>query len=89
MYERVQIKEHAPQFNKAQMPNTPCPWKYALLPKDKDWDTWCNALGARQMAARVVLAKGRVVEQFGIDYDWLVNKVKPTLSAQTVPTYAL
>jgi len=86
--ENALIKELCPQFNKALMPVMPEPWKYSLLPDDKSFYAWCIALGTRQMAARILLAKGRSIEKYGVDYKAIEKIVFQTLNAQNVPVYA-
>ena len=54
-FEKAQILELAPQLNKALMPDTPCPWKVKLMPDDKDFYSWCDAIGTRAIAARILL----------------------------------
>lgn len=53
-YEKANIIELAPAFNKAMMPAKPSPWKYEQLPDERDFDSWCSALGTKAMAGRVL-----------------------------------
>lgn len=54
-YEKANILEFAPQLNKAMMPDTPKPWTVRNLPDDKDFYAWCDAIGTRAMAARILM----------------------------------
>lgn len=57
-FERGLILSLAPSHNISCNPETPEPWKYSLVPiNDCDFIAWCEMLGTRQMAARVLLAK--------------------------------
>lgn len=77
-FEKAQIVELAPQFNKIHMPAKPSPWKYRLLPEDKDFYSWCDAIGTRAMAARVLLSKPwSFLEEKGLNINRLINKVGP------------
>lgn len=66
-YEKAQILELAPPFNKALMPEAPEPWKFRLLPEDKDFYAWSDAIGTRAMAARVLLNFRQCVDPSKLD----------------------
>ena len=79
-HETTLIKTIAPAFNKAQMPKQSSPWMYSLLPQsskdDREFYIWCNAIGTRAMAARVILSKPwSWLRQNNIDINALTSKV--------------
>lgn len=77
LYEKTQIMELAPQLNKALMPSEPQPWRVRLMPDDKDFAAWCEAIGTREMAARILVAKGEsALKQFNVDYKALISKLE-------------
>jgi rhodanese-related sulfurtransferase len=62
--ERRLIELHKPEFNLAYTTHVAEPWKLTLLPQnDKDFYYWCDAIGTRAMAARILLKKGINVKQ--------------------------
>lgn len=66
-YEKLQILELAPQLNKAMMPVSPKPWTVKLLPDDKDFNTWCDAIGTKAIAARICLKYWWLCDQSKIE----------------------
>ena len=77
IYEKAQILELTPQLNKTHMTVTPKPWTVQLLPDHKDTEAWCSTIGTREMAARVLVAKGRhALKRYGIDFKMLSSKLE-------------
>jgi len=65
--ERQLIELHKPEFNIAYTTHVAEPWKLTLLPEndkhDKQFYFWCDAIGTRAMAARILLKKGINVKE--------------------------
>lgn len=75
-YEKSQILAIAPELNKALVPVTVSPWKIRLLPDEKDFQSWCDALGTREMAARILAAKPwSYLANKGIDIKSILSKI--------------
>ena len=79
-HEMMLIKMLKPQLNKALMPEKPEPWLYQVLPdKDTEFYAWCNALGTRQMAVRVMLSFNHniIKYKYGVDIKHFLSKLDP------------
>jgi hypothetical protein len=82
-HERALILELAPAFNKALMPAEAKPWLKAILPeKEGDFSSWCEVLGTKQMAARVLLSKDWFeLKRYGVDIKRVLSKLDPWCEA--------
>ena len=78
-YEIGEIIKFAPMLNKTHMPVVPEPWKVMILPaNDKEFYAWCNAIGTRQMALRVLLSKDWLaLKKLGFDAKSYLSKLDP------------
>jgi hypothetical protein len=83
IHEAALIADIAPAYNKALMPANAKPWKYVLLPeRDKDFYVWCEAIGTRQMATRLLLSKSwEHLRKYGVDIKSLLSKLEPWCEA--------
>jgi hypothetical protein len=77
--EKELIFSLCPPFNKAMNDGKGEPWKYKIVPDaNNDFYVWCNALGTRQMALRILLSRDwNSLKKFGIDIKELLSKLDP------------
>jgi hypothetical protein len=79
IHENMLIKQLMPPYNKALMPKYANPWTKSLVPeRNMDFYAWCNAIGNRQMAIRVLLSRDWIsLSKYNVDIKTLLSKLDP------------
>ena len=82
IHEGALIKSLGPAFNKV-MNRNPRPWLCALLPEsDRDLPYWFEAIGSRQVAARILLLWNWLsISKYGVDVKKLLSFLDPWCEA--------